>query len=68
MPGLVVLIEVTEGQHVEAGDGLVVIESMKMENEIRAPSAGVVEQVLVGQGDAVDKGETLVRMVPETND
>src|SRR5207247_7226038 len=43
MPGLVVRIEVAEGQRVDAGAGLVVVEAMKMENELRAPRPGMVE-------------------------
>lgn len=62
MPGLVLRIEVSEGQAVAAGAGLVVLEAMKMENEIRAPAAGVVRKVLVEQGQAVDKGTTLVEL------
>lgn len=64
MPGLVLSIEVEEGQGVSAGQGVAVVESMKMENEIRASEAGVVEQIVVEPGQAVDKGETLVKIVP----
>jgi pyruvate carboxylase subunit B len=60
MPGLVVRVEVAVGQQVEAGAGLVVVEAMKMENELRAPRAGVVAAVLVTVGQAVDKGAPLV--------
>jgi biotin carboxyl carrier protein len=60
MPGLVVRIPVVEGQHVEAGAGLVVVEAMKMENELRAPRPGVVARVHVRVGDAVEKGAPLV--------
>lgn len=63
MPGLVLSIEVEEGQEVTAGQGVAVVESMKMENEIRAQAGGVVEKVIVEPGQAVDKGETLVRIV-----
>jgi pyruvate carboxylase subunit B len=62
MPGLVVRIEVSQGQVVEAGEGLVVVEAMKMENELRAPNRGVVEQIHVGAGDRVEKGAPLVTL------
>lgn len=60
MPGLVVRIEVEAGQRVEAGAGLVVVEAMKMENELRAQRAGVVAAVHVTVGQAVEKGAPLV--------
>jgi pyruvate carboxylase subunit B len=62
MPGLVVRVEVTEGQAVELGEGLVVVEAMKMENELRAPHKGVVEAVHVKAGDRVEKGTALVTL------
>lgn len=62
MPGLVVRVEVTEGQVVEVGDGLVVVEAMKMENELRATVKGVVERVHVNAGDRVEKGAELVTL------
>jgi pyruvate carboxylase subunit B len=60
MPGLVVRLEVTVGERVAAGSGLVVVEAMKMENELRAPRAGVVATVHVAVGQAVEKGMPLV--------
>ncbi|GEM_PF-399858 len=65
MPGLVVQVEVQEGQRVQPGDGLVVISAMKMENEIRAPRAGMVERVTVREGQEVRKGELLCVIRPE---
>ena len=62
MPGLVVRVEVKVGQHVQAGAGLVVVEAMKMENELRAQTRGVVEQVHVKAGDRVEKGAPLVTL------
>jgi biotin carboxyl carrier protein len=62
MPGLVVRVEVTQGQVVAAGQGLVVVEAMKMENELRAVHAGVVEQIHVSAGDRVEKGAALVTL------
>jgi pyruvate carboxylase subunit B len=62
MPGLVVKVEVTVGQEVAAGTGVVVVEAMKMENELRAPGRGVVEQIHVKAGDRVEKGAPLVSL------
>ena len=62
MPGLVVRIEVAEGQQVDAGAGLVVVEAMKMENELRAPRPGTVQTVHVAVGQAVEKGASLVTL------
>ena len=62
MPGLVVKVEVTVGQEVAVGAGLVVVEAMKMENELRATSRGVVEQIHVAAGDRVEKGAPLVTL------
>ena len=62
MPGLVVRVEVAAGQRVDAGAGLVVVEAMKMENELRAPRAAVVAAVHVAPGQAVEKGAPLVTL------
>lgn len=64
MPGLVVRVEVTVGQEVAAGTGLVVVEAMKMENELRAQGRGVVERIHVQAGDRVEKGAPLVTLGP----
>ena len=60
MPGLVVAIPVKLGQKIEKGDVLVVLESMKMENELKAPRAGIVSQVRVQSGQGVEQHQTLV--------
>ena len=60
MPGKLVRVLVTQGQDVAAGDGLVVVEAMKMENEIKAPRAGTVKDVPVREGLAVEAGALLV--------
>lgn len=65
MPGMVVRVEVEVGQRVDAGDGVVIIEAMKMENELKAESAGVVESVAVSAGQPVEKGAVLVEFAPE---
>jgi len=62
MPGLIVQLRVQPGDHVSAGDGLVVMEAMKMENELRAPAAGTVRAVHVSVGSAVEKGALLVEL------
>ena len=60
MPGKVVVVEVEVGQVVNPGDGLIVLEAMKMENEFRATAAGTVLEVRVEPGHAVNLGDTLV--------
>lgn len=62
MQAVVTRINVAEGQEVAKGDLLVVLESMKMENYVYAPTAGTVTKVLVGPADGVEAGETLVTM------
>ena len=59
MPGLVVRVEVTVGQEVEAGAGLVVVEAMKMENELKSPKAGKVTELHAVEGAAVESGAKL---------
>ena len=59
-PGNILKVNVTPGQAVKEGDVLVVLEAMKMENEILAPKACTVKQVLVSKGSTVDTGATLV--------
>lgn len=61
MPGKVVNVLVAAGAEVKAGQGLVVVEAMKMENELRAPRAGVVKEVLVSAGKTVDAGAILLK-------
>jgi biotin carboxyl carrier protein len=65
MPGLVVRVLVEPGQTVGAGAGLVVLEAMKMENELKSPRAGVVDTVAARPGQAVEKGQVLVTLRPE---
>jgi pyruvate carboxylase subunit B len=60
MPGLVVRVTVEAGQRVGPGTGLVVLEAMKMENELRAHAEAVVQAVRVRPGQAVEKGEVLI--------
>ena len=62
MPGTIVDVKVKVGDKVEAGDGVLVIEAMKMENEIQAPISGIVIGVHVKKGDSVAPDETLVEI------
>jgi biotin carboxyl carrier protein len=62
MPGMIVRVSVKAGDRVEAGQGVVVMEAMKMENELRATAAGTVRSVEVAPGTAVEKGALLVAL------
>ena len=62
MPGMIVRVNVEVGSSVSAGQGLVVMEAMKMENELRAASAGTVKAILAQPGTAVEKGAILIEM------
>jgi biotin carboxyl carrier protein len=62
MPGLIVRVNVKVGDEVQAGQGLVVMEAMKMENELRATAAGTVRSVEVSPGTVVEKGALLVAL------
>jgi biotin carboxyl carrier protein len=59
MPGKVVRVLVKAGDRVEAGQGLLVVEAMKMQNEVRSPKTGTVERLLTREGHAVNAGEVL---------
>ena len=60
MPGLVVSIPVAEGDKVENGQTLVILESMKMQNELKSPKAGVVGRIRVKQGETVEQRQALL--------
>jgi biotin carboxyl carrier protein len=60
MPGKVTAVLVAEGDKVEKGQGLVIVEAMKMENEVRSPIAGEVKEINVKQGDTVEGGAALL--------
>jgi pyruvate carboxylase subunit B len=62
MPGLVVKVEVSVGDDVQPGQGLVIVEAMKMENELRAESAGRVSRVRIEPGQAVEKDQILIEL------
>jgi biotin carboxyl carrier protein len=59
MPGKVVRVLAKTGDSIEAGKGIVVIEAMKMQNEVRSPKSGTVERMLVAEGQAVNSGDVL---------
>jgi pyruvate carboxylase subunit B len=65
MPGTIVAVKVNVGDKVKAGDGVLVIEAMKMENEIQAATTGVVVAVNVSKGDTVTPDEALLEIQPE---
>ncbi|MEN0046360.1 MAG: biotin/lipoyl-containing protein [Bacteroidota bacterium] len=60
MPGLVLSVEVEEGQAVNKGEALLILEAMKMENVIKSPGEGVVKSITVEKGKAVEKGTVLI--------
>ncbi|MFC7408259.1 MULTISPECIES: biotin/lipoyl-binding carrier protein [Hydrogenophaga] len=60
--GSVWKLEVAVGQSVQAGDTLLIVESMKMEIPVESPSSGTVTELLVAEGDAVADGQWLVRL------
>ncbi|MBR4550010.1 MAG: biotin/lipoyl-binding protein [Oscillospiraceae bacterium] len=60
LPGNILAIKVAVGQAVKAGDVLIVIEAMKMENEVAAPCDGVVKQIVASKGAVVATGDTLL--------
>jgi pyruvate carboxylase subunit B len=60
MPGLIVKIETKVGDAVKRGQGIMVVEAMKMENEVRVPSDGTVKEIRVRERQTVEKGEVLV--------
>lgn len=62
MPGLVIRVTVAAGDRVEAGQGVLMMEAMKMENELRAAAAGTVKSVKVTPGTAVEKGMVLIEL------
>ena len=65
MPGTIVAVKVAVGDKVNAGDGVLVIEAMKMENEIQASKTGTVVAVHVTKGDTVTPDESLLEIQPD---
>ncbi|HKJ82970.1 MAG TPA: biotin/lipoyl-containing protein, partial [Mariprofundaceae bacterium] len=62
MPGRIVSVQATEGQQVEAGDTVLVVEAMKMENPVHAPVSGTVSAIHVKEGDNVNPDECLMEI------
>ena len=62
LPGVVLNVLVKEGDTVQRGQNLVIIEAMKMENEIKADGPGIVKRILVHKGDTISEGQTLVEI------
>ena len=60
MPGKVVRVLVERGAEVQAGDGVIVVEAMKMQNELKAPKSGIVKEIRVTEGAAVSSGDILM--------
>ena len=65
MPGTIIDIKVKVGDSVNAGDSVIVIEAMKMENEIQASKSGIVVAIHVSNGDSVTPNETLIEIQPQ---
>ena len=65
MPGRVVKTMVTEGAEVSTGQGVIVVEAMKMENELKATTSGRIKRLHVSEGDLVDANAPLVEIEPE---
>jgi biotin carboxyl carrier protein len=63
MPGLIVAVPVEVGQEIEAGQNVVILESMKMENELKSPRAGRIERINVKVRDSVEQNQVLVVIV-----
>ena len=63
MPGMVVTVPVSEGQQVAKGDVLIILESMKMQNELKSPRDGVISRMRVKEGDSVERKQTLLNVV-----
>ncbi|WP_114751453.1 acetyl-CoA carboxylase biotin carboxyl carrier protein subunit [Pleomorphovibrio marinus] len=61
MPGLILDVQVKEGQNVEKGEILLVLEAMKMENALKSPQSGEIKKVLVSPGQGVEKNQLLVQ-------
>lgn len=62
MPGLIVTVHVREGQEVKTGDRMIVLESMKMQNEISSPTDGTVRSLRIKPGDNVDQNQVLLTL------
>ena len=68
MPGIIIATPVAAGDMVQKGDKVIILESMKMENELRAPREGMVARVQVQPGDSVEKGQVLAVITDPAKD
>jgi biotin carboxyl carrier protein len=68
MPGLVISVQVTEGQLVSKGQPLIILESMKMQNELRSPFAGKVVRLRTKAGDTVEQKQQLLNLTAHSPD
>jgi len=62
MPGLVLSVNVKVGDEIEKGDGVLVLEAMKMENLLKSPGAGIIKSIEIKTGDAVEKNQVLIQL------
>jgi pyruvate carboxylase subunit B len=60
MPGLIIEIAVKEGDSVKKGQGLLIIEAMKMQNELKSPKDGIVKKIIVKKGQTVNNNDKLI--------
>lgn len=60
MPGLILKIRKKVGDQVELGDSVIILEAMKMENDLKSPASGIIENIFVAEGSAVEKGTLLL--------
>ena len=63
MPGLVVAVPVSEGQEVKKGQVILILESMKMQNELKAPRDGIIQRIKVKAGESVEQKQTLLSVM-----
>ena len=67
MPGLAIAVQVTEGQQVEKGQILIILESMKMQNELRAPYSGMVVRLRIKDGESVQQKQILLNLIASSS-
>lgn len=66
MPGMILKIKKTQGDRVEMGESIIILEAMKMENDLRAPSSGIIREILVKEGNSVEKDAILLSIEEKT--
>ena len=59
MPGMILKIKKNSGDEIQQGDSILILEAMKMENDLRAPASGMIKEIFVSEGNAVEKGDKL---------